>query len=117
MVAAIIGGMTDHDDDRREAYIEAVLRTVEQVPSGQVATYGGIAAMIGTSGPRQVGWVMAHYGATVCWWRVVRADGRPAKDREHRAVPALIADGVPMRNDRVRMQLARWSPGPDPSAG
>lgn len=116
MAAAIISGMTDPDDDRREAYIEAVLATVEQVPPGQVVSYGDIAAIVGTSGPRQVGWVMAHYGATVCWWRVVRADGRPAKGRENSALDRLSAEGVPIRGDRVRMRLARWFPVPDPSA-
>lgn len=108
--------MTDRDDDRRDAFIEAVLSTVEQVPRGRVVSYGDIAAMVGSGGPRQVGWVMAHYGAAVCWWRVVRTDGRPAKGREHRAVAELVADGVPMRHDRVRMQLARWSRATDPPA-
>lgn len=96
--------------DRREAYIEAVLRTVEQVPPGRVVSYGDIAEYVGTGGPRQVGQVMAGYGATVCWWRVVRADGRPARGLEHTALDRLAADGTPLTADRVVMRLARWFP-------
>lgn len=39
--------MTDED------YVEAVLALVEQVPPGRVTTYGAIARLVGTAGPRQ----------------------------------------------------------------
>ncbi len=97
-------------EDHREAYIEAVLSTVEQIPPGQVVSYGDIAAMIGAGGPRQVGHVMSHYGAAVCWWRVVHADGRPAPGLEQRALDQLISEGAPVCGDRVLMRLGRWSP-------
>jgi alkylated DNA nucleotide flippase Atl1 len=60
------------DDD----YAELVLSVVEQIPPGQVATYGDIAEIVGRGGPRQVGHVMALLGGGVPWWRVVRR--RPA---------------------------------------
>jgi alkylated DNA nucleotide flippase Atl1 len=97
-------------DDRREAYIEAVLTTVEQIPPGRVVSYGDVAAMVGSGGPRQVGHVMSHYGAAVCWWRVVHADGRPAPGLERRALDQLTGEGAPVCGDRVLMRLARWSP-------
>lgn len=58
-----------------ELLTEKVLRCVELIPSGQVVSYGDIAAIVGT-GPRQVGQVMAHAGSAVPWWRVVSASGR-----------------------------------------
>lgn len=96
--------------DQREAFIEAVLSVVEQIPPGQVASYGDIAAYIGRGGPRQVGHVMAGYGAAVCWWRVVRADGQPVRGLENAALAHLAEDGAPLARDRVIMRLARWAP-------
>lgn len=67
---APIAGESMNDD-----YAELVLSLVEQIPPGQVATYGDIAEMVGRGGPRQVGHVMARFGGGVPWWRVVRAAG------------------------------------------
>lgn len=96
--------------DRQEAFVEAVLSAVEEIPAGKVASYGDIAEYVGRGGPRQVGHVMAGYGAAVCWWRVVRADGRPVRGLERAALDRLAADGTPLTTDRVVMRLARWSP-------
>src|SRR4051812_50200083 len=59
----------------REELIEAVLQVASLVPAGKVLSYGDIAELLGTAGPRQVGRVMALHGAAVAWWRVVRSDG------------------------------------------
>jgi methylated-DNA-protein-cysteine methyltransferase related protein len=96
-----------------EAYLEQVLRLVEAVPAGSVTTYGDLAAMVGRGGPRQVGTVLARHGAGVPWWRVVRADGRPADGLADRALRHLADDGVPVVDGRVRLVQARWRPGPD----
>lgn len=95
-----------------EEYVEAVLAVVEQIPQGQVASYGDIAEQVGRGGPRQVGTVMSGYGAAVCWWRVVRADGRPVAGLEERALARLRAEKVPMKGDRVDMRQARAGPAP-----
>lgn len=58
-------------DDTR---VERILRVVECVPAGQVATYGGIGAVVGES-PRLVGRVLATWGSNVPWWRVCNARG------------------------------------------
>ena len=92
----------------REEFVEAVLRAVESIPPGQVASYGDIAEFVGAGGPRQVGSVMSHYGGAVCWWRVVRADGRPVVGLQERALQLLAEEGVPIRDGRVRMREARW---------
>ena len=96
----------------REDFVEAVLSAVELIPPGQVASYKDLAEFVGSGGPRQVGSVMSHYGGAVCWWRVVRADGRPADGLQERALQQLSAEGTPIRDGRVIMKQARW-PGPD----
>ncbi len=53
----------------REELVEAVLRVVEEIPEGRVATYGMIARAVGT-GPRVVGRIMHDWGGGVPWWRV-----------------------------------------------
>jgi alkylated DNA nucleotide flippase Atl1 len=90
-----------------EAYVEAVLRAVEQIPAGQVASYGDVAEAVGGGGPRQVGHVMALHGAAVPWWRVVRADGSPARGHEQQALDLLRSEGAPLRGPRVVMTEAR----------
>lgn len=78
-----------------ELLVEHVLRVVEQVPPGQVVSYGDVARIVGC-GPRQVGAIMRHYGGNVAWWRVVSAAGdltvlaeaRPHWDAEGIAVKA-----------------------------
>jgi alkylated DNA nucleotide flippase Atl1 len=91
------------DDD----YAELVLTVVERIPPGQVATYGDIAEIVGRGGPRQVGNVMAQFGGGVPWWRVVRADGRPARSLEERGLRLLRADKTPLKGDRVDLAQAR----------
>lgn len=80
-----------------EEYVEQVLAIVEQVPPGRVTTYGAIADRIGSGGPRQVGAVMALYGAPVPWWRVVRADGSLPASHDHRARTEYLVEGTPLR--------------------
>ena len=94
-----------------EDYAELVLSVVEQIPPGQVATYGDIAEIVGRGGPRQVGHVMALLGGGVPWWRVVRADGRPAPTLEERGLRLLKADNNPLRGDRVDNARARFRIG------
>lgn len=93
-----------------EHYTEQVLAAVEAIPPGHVQTYGDIAAALGQGGPRQVGQVMSRYGAAVAWWRVVRADGQPARGYEERALARLRDEGTPLRVDRVDLAQARFRP-------
>jgi alkylated DNA nucleotide flippase Atl1 len=89
-------------------YADAVLSVVEQIPAGRVATYGDIAEFVGQGGPRKVGRVMSQWGAGVSWWRVIRADGRPATGLEREAIARLRSEGTPLRGDRVDLSRARW---------
>ncbi|WP_246136662.1 MGMT family protein [Leekyejoonella antrihumi] len=91
-------------------YADAVLSQVERVPEGHVVTYGDIAAVVG-KGPRQVGAVMSQYGGLVTWWRVLRADGRPAQCHDGEALEHLRAEGTPLKGtflDRVDLARARF---------
>lgn len=79
---------------------------VETIPSGRVATYGDIGAVLGV-GARQVGGVMRALGEDAPWWRVVRADGTPPTCHEGGAPARLEAEGTPMRGRRVDLERAR----------
>ena len=71
--------------------VERVLRVVESIPSGQVAAYGEIGAIVGV-GPRLVGRILRTWGSGVPWWRVTNAAG------DHpllaRALPHWEAEGI-----------------------
>ncbi|GAB2574856.1 MGMT family protein [Microlunatus antarcticus] len=100
-----------------DTYTEEVLRLVEAVPPGAVTTYGDLAEMVGRGGPRQVGAVLARHGAAVPWWRVIRADGRPADGLGERALSRLAEEGVPVHDGRVRLASVRWRPAPESLPG
>lgn len=94
-------------------FAERVLDLVTAIPEGRVLTYGDVAARLGEGHPRAVGTVLARYGGAVPWWRVVRADGAPAKVAEQEAARRLLAEGVPLEphpdGPRVAVSQARWT--------
>jgi alkylated DNA nucleotide flippase Atl1 len=101
----------------KEAYVEAVLALVEQIPPGRATTYGAIADAVGTGGARQVGRVMAWYGGPVPWWRVVRADGSLPESHQREALACYREEGTPLRRSpadaasiRVDLAQALWIP-------
>ncbi|WP_327068834.1 MGMT family protein [Kitasatospora sp. NBC_01250] len=94
-------------------YAELVLELVDRIPPGRVMTYGDVAEYLGEGGPRQVGRVMALYGGSVAWWRVVRADGALLPGHEQRALAAYRQEATPLRgraedSPRVDLRQARW---------
>ncbi len=95
----------------QEEYVEAVLSVVEGIPPGRVTTYGAIAATVGQGGPRQVGRVMATYGGSVAWWRVVRADGGLPLCHTGEALALHRSEGTALtRTGRADMRSAFWDP-------
>ena len=90
-------------------YSARVLDVVDEIPRGQVMTYGDIAEVIGDGGPRQVGRVMFTYGGGVAWWRVIRADGTPPSGHEAAALARYLDEGTPLRSARppVRVDMRR----------
>ncbi|QMU75221.1 MGMT family protein [Streptacidiphilus sp. PB12-B1b] len=99
-------------------FAELVLELTERIPAGRVMTYGDVAEYLAgeegeavppgkgagrrVGGPRQVGRVMALYGGSVPWWRVVRADGALLPGHELRALEQYRAEGTPLRTVRGR---------------
>ena len=81
---------------------EAVLRRVRAIPEGFVRSYGDVSP----GAPRFAGTVLHRCSdPSVPWYRVVRADGSLAKGERQRAL--LQAEGVPFRDARVDMPVAR----------
>ena len=97
-------------------FVEAVLVVVADIPPGCVATYGDVAAILGSRGARAVGQVMARYGSDVPWWRVIRAGGRPPTGHAERAREHYDREGTPLRASsdddgyRIDLAAARWRP-------
>lgn len=88
------GGM----DEARELVIERVLRCVEQVPAGHVASYGAIGRVCGV-GPRQVGSIMRRYGSDVQWWRITNASGDLPDGLMGRASPRWKDEGIRVKEN------------------
>ncbi|MFF1915075.1 MGMT family protein [Streptomyces sp. NPDC058239] len=111
------GTSGDRTIDELPEYAERVLDVAELIPPGRVMTYGDVAEWLGDGGPRQVGRVMALYGAAVPWWRVVRADGALLPGHELRALDHYREESTPLREasrsaeghlPRLDMKRARW---------
>lgn len=89
-----------------------ILSVVEEIPEGQVATYGQIARLIGRSrNSRLVGLVLSraeYYGRYPCH-RVVNHCGRlvPGWEDQKRL---LAAEGVAMKDENhVNLKQHQWS--------
>jgi alkylated DNA nucleotide flippase Atl1 len=87
------------DDEPRA---ERILSRVRHIPRGRVGTYGDI----DPQAPRLVGRVLHDAGDDVPWHRVVRADGSIPMGEHQRRL--LVAEGVPMKGDRVDLRVARF---------
>lgn len=112
--------MAAHPEDRREKVplYERIYRVVRQIPPGRVATYGQVAAIVGSGTARTVGYAMAALErGDVPWQRVINIQGRVSvraggmEDARQRAL--LIAEGVFFdRSGRVDLRAYGWD-GPD----
>lgn len=83
------------------------------VPTGQVATFGQIAALAGMpTHARLVGRVLSQLpaGSRIPWHRILNAQGRiscPNADEQRRR---LEDEGVVFVNGRVRLKDYQWHP-------
>ena len=90
------------DDRLVTAFQERVVELVAALEPGEVVTYGELALEAGRPGAaRAVGNVMATVDG-LPWWRVVRADGKLVARNEKEQSRRLRAEGVTVRNGRVR---------------
>src|SRR6266516_8131806 len=94
---------------RPTPYAALVLAVVDRIPRGRVMSYGDVAEYLGGGSARAVGAVLSRHGHEVPWQRVVLSTGEPAPSHSDEALRLLLAEGVPMRGDRVDMARARWS--------
>jgi len=103
-------------------FYRQVYQLVQQIPPGQVATYGQIAALLGNPrAARAVGWALHRLpdgkSDRVPWHRVINAQGRISTScREHPACEQrrrLEAEGVRFdAMDRISLGEYRWEPPP-----
>ena len=80
---------------RDDARVAGIIDRIRDIPRGSVQAYSDI----DPAAPRLVGRVLATTHEDVPWHRVVRADGSIPKGRRQRDL--LLAEGVPMKGDRV----------------
>jgi methylated-DNA-protein-cysteine methyltransferase-like protein len=101
-----------------EEYREAVLDLIPRIPEGRVMSYGSIAEYFsessGRTSARLIGNILAHCTRTVPWHRVVQGNGSPARGHEAEALRRLAEERTPLRNGRVDMRRAAWSPEAPP---
>lgn len=105
-----------------EEFQDRVYWLVEQVPEGQVATYGQIATYAGSArAARAVGNLMrtswTKHGE-IPWWRIINAAGKISlKGDLHRPTlqkELLEAEGVQFSAaGRCKLEEIRWSPDSD----
>ena len=88
-----------------------MLAVVDDIPPGHVATYGDVAALLGSRGARAVGQVMARHGSDVPWWRVVRSDGSLPPSHEDEARQTYLEEDTPLRpSGNVDLRQAFFRP-------
>lgn len=61
-------------------------------------TYGDVGIAVESEAPRAVGRVMALFGHSVAWWRVVPASGLPPQGHARLAYPHYREEGTPLRH-------------------
>jgi alkylated DNA nucleotide flippase Atl1 len=108
-------GRPSGSPDAEGDFVSRVLEVVAAIPPGRVMTYGDVAAAIASRSARGVGQVMAYYGSELPWWRVVRATGQAAVDREAKALKQYRLEGTPLSRSaagsyRVDLPKARHFP-------
>lgn len=81
-----------------------IIDVVRALREGEVVTYGDIAETAGHPGlSRLVGHLLASEAvADLAWWRVVNASGRLVPGSETEQSALLRAEGVTVRDGRVR---------------
>jgi methylated-DNA-protein-cysteine methyltransferase-like protein len=92
--------------DYEYCMLERLRRTVNRIPRGRVATYGGVARAAGYPGAaRQVAWALHNAPGGLPWHRVLGAGGHirlPGYAGLEQRV-RLAAEGVAFRGNRVDM--------------
>lgn len=87
------------DDD----FETSVRETILAIPEGEISTYGEVAAESGYPGAARAVGNLLRSSEGLPWWRVIASNGRlvPGLEQEH--ARRLRAEGIPIRNGKVRM--------------
>ena len=98
-------GMSSKPAEVRAAFENALIDALLDLPSGEVVSYGGLAADAGYPGrARAVGAFLAANPGTPNWWRVVAADGRIVSPSAQEQARRLRAEGVKV-SDALRCRV------------
>jgi methylated-DNA-protein-cysteine methyltransferase related protein len=96
-----------------------IYAVVRLIPCGRVATYGHVARLAGSCGPRNVGYAMSSVpvGSDIPWHRVMNAQGRISVRSDGEECSAqrqlLEAEGVSFSpSGRVNLDEFGWE-GPE----
>lgn len=81
---------------------DRVREVIMAIPSGSTLSYGEVAARAGVPSARQVGRLLSEDGQDLPWHRVTRADGRFAPHLASEQSARLRAEGVTVRDGRIR---------------
>lgn len=96
------------------SFFRRVYKAVKRIPSGNVATYGQIAEILGTKDARKIGFALhANEDPKTPCHRVVNKDGRLAPnfafDGEREQKRRLLAEGVIFKNqNHVDLKKHLW---------
>jgi len=81
----------------------AVGEVLDRLESGDLVTYGDVAAEAGRPGAaRAVGSILRRTDGIFSWWRVVSASGRLLSGHEVEQARRLTAEGIEVRDGRIR---------------
>ncbi|SHI19518.1 MGMT family protein [Ferrimonas marina] len=99
------------------ANLERIWRTLEQVPKGQVVTYGQLADLAGLPGRARLAaraLRLAPAERALPWFRVIGAGGRISIPKTspgyQRQMELLRNDGVEVNNGRIKLSEYQWQP-------
>jgi methylated-DNA-protein-cysteine methyltransferase-like protein len=83
-------------------FTESVIRVLESLESGDVMAYGEVATEAGFPGAGRAVGNLLRTVPGLPWWRVVNAAGRLVPGSEREQAQLLRAEGVTIRNGRVK---------------
>ncbi len=95
-----------------------IYRVVQQIPYGQVATYGQVAELAGLIGkPRVVGYALFRVKANsdIPWHRVINAKGEVSRSslrdgNDDLQALLLKEEGIVFIKGKIDLQKYRWRP-------
>ncbi|TMP39434.1 MGMT family protein [Pseudoalteromonas rubra] len=102
-------------EEAREEFRSKVFTLIGAIPSGNVATYGQIAALAGApKHARAVGYLLKHLPveSSLPWHRVINSQGKisfpPESDKFSEQSALLRSEGVQIQGGKVALRRYQW---------